>query len=579
VVDIITAEIVRNYLETVCKEMSSTVENTAMSPIFTLNHDYSCGVFYLGQTGVELVARDAAVPVHIFAALDSAKMVFEYFGEDIHPGDVFLVTDPYMGGTHCPDWTVIKPMFFGDGVSFLPCVRGHVNDVGGPVPGNYNVDARDVWQEGFRITPIRLIDQGEPNVELWELLMANTRLPDDVRGDLWAMVGACIIAERRIEELSTRYGEPALRSSVDYVLNHSETQFRSVIESWPDGVYTATEYVDHDYAGSHDIPVNVAVTVEGSSLTVDFTGTSPQAPGFINSPRGNTMSQIFTALEAMVPDIPVNSGQFKPVTAILPQDSLVNPSSPAPVGHCTLMPGTTLIDAVMRCMEQIAPTLVGTAVCDWNSARSFGVRDGSGKYWIHSDPFGTPMSAGGAHGVDGWGAWSATFAALRLPPLEETEMQYPYLYELAEYATDTAAPGQWRGAPAFHYRRVNTEGMRTTIYNGSYRNRVAGYVGGHRAAGNYFVLNEQTADETKVTDQCFAVPLAAGSRLFAQSSAGGGWGSPLDRDPQAVLDDCLDELVSVGAAANLYGVVIDPGSWTVDVERTDELRRQLRTST
>lgn len=151
--DIFTAEIIRNSLETVCQELSATVENTALSPIFTLNHDYSCGVFCAIDGEVTLLARDLAVPVHIFASLDSVQTMFKVFGDDVHPEDVFLVTDPYMGGTHCPDWTVIKPVFLDEQTVFLPCVRGHINEVGGPLPGNYNVNAREVWQEGFRIPP------------------------------------------------------------------------------------------------------------------------------------------------------------------------------------------------------------------------------------------------------------------------------------------------------------------------------------------------------------------------------------------------------------------------------------------
>jgi N-methylhydantoinase B len=178
------------------------------------------------------------------------------------------------------------------------------------------------------------------------------------------------------------------------------------------------------------------------------------------------------------------------------------------------------------------------------------------------------MSAGAAFGTDGWGAWAATFCALRLPPLEIFEMSYPYRYELNEYATDTAAPGRWRGAPAIHYRRENTDDMRCTIYNAGYTHALAGYAGGHRGAGNFWVIREGTPDEQTVTESCFAEPLPAGSRLFAQSGAGGGWGDPLERDPQSVLDDWLDDLVSLEAARRDYGVVIEPATAAIDVEAT-----------
>ncbi|MBI4277673.1 MAG: hydantoinase B/oxoprolinase family protein [Armatimonadetes bacterium] len=640
-VDPITAEICRNYLETVSQEMSATVENTAMSPIFTLNHDYSCGVFYttprnppglrptpenpqdfpgaagldsgaprdagwtaapdLAKAGpdrdgaalasdmpdVQLLARDLAVPVHIFASLESVRMVFRYFRDDIRPGDVFLVADPYMGGTHCPDWTIMKPIFIPtptdssgtpgpDRPAFFPCVRGHINDVGGPVPGGYNVNAREVWQEGFRISPVRIVDQGTPVRDLWEVILANTRVPHEVRGDLHAMVGACTVGHRRIEELIRKYGAEAVEASVEYILRYSEVQLRARIHQWPDGTYHHVEYVDHDYAGHRDVPIHVTVAIHGDSLTVDFTGSSGEVEGFINSPPGNSASQVFTAITAMCPDIPVNSGFFRPIRMVLPEASVVKPRPPAPVGHCTLVPGTTIIDAVMKAFEQVVPERVGTAACDLNNARCFGVDSRTGRYFISGDLNATPMSAGGAHGTDGWGAWAATFCALRLPPLEMYELQFPYFYYLAEYATDTAAPGRWRGAPALHFRRRQTDDMRVTIYNGSYRHSLAGYAGGKRGAGNYWLIREGAPDELKVTECCLAEPLPRGSLLFAQSGGGGGWGDPLARDPQEVLDDWLDEVVSLEVAARDYGVVIDPSTRTVDVEKTAALRAQAR---
>ncbi|MBS1878793.1 MAG: hydantoinase B/oxoprolinase family protein [Actinobacteria bacterium] len=570
--ELITAEIIRNSLETVCKELSATVENTALSPIFTLNHDYSCGVFYSGDGGqVQLLARDQAVPVHIFASLDSVQIMFETFPDDIREGDVFLVTDPYMGGTHCPDWTIIRPVTVAPGVTFLTCVRGHVNDVGGPVPGNYNVNARDVWQEGFRIPPVRIVSAGEHVGDIWETILANTRLPAEVRGDLMAMVGACQVGERRIRELARKYGVEMLRRSVDYIVDYSEKRLRATIAEWPDGSYEHTGYVDHDFAGNRDVPVRVKVTVSGEEVVVDFDGTSGEVPGFINSPTGNTISQVFTALTALCPDIPINSGFFRPVSVVLHPQTMVNPDPPAPVGNCTLTPGTTIIDTVMKAFEQIRPELVGTAAVDMNGARCFGVSAATGRYWVSSDLAATAMSAGGARGTDGWGGWAATFCALNLPPLEMFELQFPWEYVLDEYARDTAAPGRWRGAPAIHYRRRHTDQMRCTIYNGGARNTLVGYAGGGDGAGNYWVIREGEADEMTVTESCYAEPLSVGSLLFAQSGGGGGWGDPFEREPAAVLDDWLDDIVSTDGARRDYGVVIDPARQEVDLEAT---RRQ-----
>ena len=574
----ITAEIIRNYLETVSREISATIENTAMSPIFTLTHDYSCGVCYNTGDEIQLVARDLAVPTHIFSTVESVRTILERYGSDVAAGDVFLVCDPYMGGTHIPDWTVIRPVFIGARPAFFTIVRGHINDAGGPMPGNYNAEARDMWQEGFRIPPLRIVRAEEPVADLWRVILANTRTPQEVTGDLKAMIGACGTGERRVMELMARYGAPTVEASVVDILRHSEVQVREQIARWPDGVYRHVEYVDHDYAGNRDLPIAVTVTIAGDSLTVDFTGSSGEAAGYVNSPPCNSMAQVFIALTAMCPEIPVNSGFFRPIRVVLPERSIVNPRPPAPVGHCTLVPATTITDAVMKALEQAAPELVGTASCDMAGNRCFGVDSRSGRYWISSDMAGSPMSAGGAFGTDGWGAWAATFSSLRIPPLEVFEMQFPWRYELAEYAIDTAAPGRWRGAPAHHYRRLNLDPMRANVYNSGYRNSLAGYAGGKRGAGNYWILREGAADEMRATECSFAELLPAGSRVFSQSGGGGGWGDPMERDPAAVLEDWLDELVSLEGARRDYGVVIDAPSCSVDLAATEALRRRLHSS-
>ncbi|MGH2874520.1 MAG: hydantoinase B/oxoprolinase family protein, partial [Solirubrobacteraceae bacterium] len=414
----ITAEIIRNSLEVVSGELSAVVENTAMSPIFTMNHDYSCGVFYSDGADVVLVARSMSIPVHIFAALESVRTVVNRFRDEICPGDVFLVADPYMGGSHCPDWTIIKPVFLRDRPALFPCVRGHINDVGGPVPGGYNVRARDVWQEGFRISPLRLVQRGQRVTDLWNTVLANTRTPSEVGGDLAAMVGACGVGELRLLELAQRYGEEMLERSIAYILDYSERQLRDLVDSWPDGRYEHTALLDHDFAGNRDLPIKVTIDVCGSDVIVDFAGTSPQAEGFVNSPVANSVSQVLTAMTVLAPDVPVNSGFFRSVEVRLPEGSLVNPRAPAPVGHCTLCPGTTVIDAVTKAFEQVAPRLVGSGTNDLNSARCFGVDPRGPRYFVGSDITASPMSAGGAYGTDGWGAWASPFCALRLPSME-----------------------------------------------------------------------------------------------------------------------------------------------------------------
>lgn len=569
---LITAEIVRNYLESVSEEMSKIVENTATSQIFSEAHDYSTGIFYYDASGVSLVARAQAVPVHIFAALTSVETVLSVFGEDVKDGDTFFVSDPYYGGSHIPDWTIVQPVLRKGRPLFFTSVRGHLNDVGGCTPGGYNTQAREIWHEGFRCPPVRLFENGEPVKDIFNLIVSNTRQREAISGDLQAMVGACIIGARRVDAMIEKYGIETVTGSVDYVLDYSEARLRAEIASWPDGTYRGQSILDHDFAGGPEVPVQAAITVKGDGLTIDLSGSHPQVPGFCNSVRANTISNVYSSLVAICPDIPVNSGYFRPVAVMLPAHSVVNADPPAPVGHATVCIGSDIMEAVMKAFEKVVPDRVGSANIDLCNFRVFGTNSKTSKFFLSGDLNTSPMSSGGAKGVDGWGGWAAPFCALKLPPLEMYEWEFPFQYIQMEYAIDTAAPGKYRGAPAVHYRRRVLDDVRGIGYIQGYKHPMQGYCGGHQGAGNYFIVNEGLDSELRVEQACYNVSMSAGSVLFAQSGGGGGWGDPLERDPQLVLDDVLNEIVSVAGAKRDYGVIIDEATMTIERERTDALR-------
>jgi N-methylhydantoinase B len=373
-------------------------------------------------------------------------------------------------------------------------------------------------------------------------------------------------------EIVSKYGAAAVIRSVDYILDYSENRLRAAIETWPDGVYHGRSILDHDYAGGGDVPVEATVTVNGSGLKIDLTGSHPQVRGFVNSVATNTISNIYSALVALCPDIPVNSGYFRPVEIVLPPHSVVNCDAPAPVGNSTVCIGSDIMEAVMKAFEGVVPDLVGSANIDLVNVRVYGTNSRSGRFFVASDITATAMSAGGAKGTDGWGGYAAPFCALKLPSLEMYEQQYPWQYLEVEYAIDTAAPGEFRGAPALHYRRRMLDPVKAIVYGQGWRHPMQGYLGGGSGAGNFFVLNQGAADELTVTDYCYDVPVGAGNIIFAQSGAGGGWGDPLQRAPERVLDDVRDGYVSINGAKQNYGVVIDAATMTIDAAATASLR-------
>jgi N-methylhydantoinase B len=578
-VDIVTAEIVRNYMESTAAEIVQSLVRSSVSPLFNEAHDCSAGVFYFSGDRAEIISRADATPVHIYGALSSVQACLDFFQGDLNPGDVIIVSDPYFGGTHIGDFTVVKPVFYDGQPMFFPSVRGHMLDCGGPTPSGFSMYSREIWHEGLRFSPMKLFEKGELRQEVWTLLMKNTRLPYTATGDLRAMVGACKIGEDRIRTLCDRYGLETVLECVHWLFDYSEKRFRERIRQWPNGRYEGESLLDTDYTGRFDLKIKAAITVEDDSIHVDFTGTEPQSEGIINSVPGNTLSYVYLVFASLCRDIPINSGFFRPIATTLPQGSLVNPDPPACAAYATICIGCDIGDAVMKACEGFAPELVGTATIDLSLCWSYGVDERNGQYFIHYDYNASPVSAGATKGLDGWGAWAIPFCALTLPSIEMTEIQYPCLYRQFEMTSDSAAPGEWRGAPGVACVREvrHAQGpVLNQIWIQGLRHSLLGYQGGRPGAGNYAVMLPGTEQETLVTEISFEnPPLINGQSFLIESNGGGGWGDPLARDVSAVLNDVIDQYITAEGAAHDYGVVIDPQTMVVDADKTEKARWSL----
>lgn len=575
--DQITAQVVREYLESVSTEMSRIMERTAVHPLFSECHDYSTGVFYYGSGEVTLMARATAIPVHIFASVLSVEALLAFFRDDLHEGDVVILNDPYFGGTHSADWTVMKPIFLSTGGMLFPSVRAHMADSGGPLPANYNPLARDVWQEAFRISPIKIVERGRIREDVRELLLANTRIPEVLEGDLRAMIAACDVAEERIKQLLRKYGEAVVESSVAIALDYAERRFRAEIASWPDGEYVGVAHLDHDSAGNHDIEVRTTLVVDGSSLHFDFSGSSPQSPGFINSPFGNTASWAYTALCAVISeDIPINSGIFRAVTMYAPEGTIVNPLPPSPVMATTGRIGSEIGVSVMKALEQIVPEAAGNVGFGGTLCTTYGWDDRYEEFFVTIEYGSNLTSASAAKGTDGWGGWPAPFSTLVFNNIEMLEIQFPFLYHQYEYTTDTAAPGEWRGVPAFAMKREARSEQYVNSLVVGVRHRTPGWVGGAEGIPNRIVLDYGGPEERPVEEAVTRVRIPPGHFIASLKSGGGGWGDPFARDPARVRDDVLDEIYTVGFVEREFGVVIDPATMEVDAAATAERRARAR---
>lgn len=327
----ILSQVVGGSLDAIAREMSATVTRTARSPpLFNEAHDFTTGIFDLSGRKSRLVAQAPGCTLHLYAVVGAVDHLIETFRYDLHPGDILLVNDPYHGGSHSLDWTMVMPVFYNRKPILLPAVRSHMGgDNGGPVAGGYNPKSKDIWHDGLRIPPLKIYEKGEKRQDVFDMIVANNRLSHWLEGDLDAMIGgACKLASRRIQQMLDQYGSEPMIGAIDERIQYTERRVRDEIASWPDGTYSAETYADHDFQGNRDIKIKATVTVAGSDLKIDFTGSSPQVDGFINSPLSNTTSFAFVGISTCCDeDIPINEGYMNPVTVTAPSGTVVNPDS------------------------------------------------------------------------------------------------------------------------------------------------------------------------------------------------------------------------------------------------------------
>lgn len=579
VIDPVTAEVIRGFMETVCYEMATHVSLTATTPILNQSNERNATI--MDGEG-RLAALSVGVPQFMLSSTLPVRFALEFFGkENMHAGDVYVANDPYHGGGHLPDYNIFAPVVIDSEVVLIPSIQCHHADTGGMTPGGYPVDALDIWAEGFRIPCIKLYDRGEERHDLTYLLKTNCRTPTFL-GDLRAQVGAAQLGARRLTELCERYGVAAVKAAVQHCIDVAAKRFREEVASWPDGEYEADAYVDHDPKGNTDIRVHVKLTVRGDQLTVDFTGSDTRQNLSAYSTFGNTRGYVVAQLaSAMDPAIPKNEGFFASIDLRVPEGTCVNPAVGRPVAAGTHHPGSEIGEAIALALAQAIPEKVTPQVYKLASPIvAYGIHPEEGRMFIDAGTDTYAGWCGAAYGTDGWGARNANSGNLIRSMAEINETLLPQRRLCTDLVTDTGGPGRWRGHCGSRYVKQFTAPVTVNTWIVGVKYPVPGIAGGKPGAPNRLIVRAGGPHEREVTHTAFNEPHEAGEALILICGGGGGWGDPLDRDPQAVCEDVLDEYVSRESAERDYGVVlvgdIEDLSLRVDVEATEALRRRLR---
>ncbi len=567
--DPIQLALVQNRLDHISQQMGWVMIRTARSPIFQ-SHDFSC--FITGPTGM-LVSQADGCPVHTGSGGFAVRGLLKAFGDDIREDDAFLLNDPYLaGGNHLPDWVIARPVFAQGRLVAFTCNRAHQSDIGGGAAGTYNPLATEIFHEGIRLPPIRVVEKGRIREDVWNLLLANTRTPDLLDGDLRAMLGSTQIGGERVAQLVEEIGLDEAERYIEGVLDHADRRFRAEIAALPDGVYVGEETSNSDCFERKTILYRVTITIKGDSVTVDFTGTSPQMRGFKNSSLANTHSAVYVGLSSFFdPDLPRNEGTFRGVTIIAPYGCTVNPKPPAATTFATAFPAH---DIVQACWKALAQAMPAKAVAGWGKAiipLSAGVdASGATSYVLYHW---NGLSGGGAvRGRDGLNqiAHLSTLGGLTLPNVESWEQLYPVLIRRHEFRTDGGGAGEWRGGTGVVYEAdVLTAADYSFRGEGLYDPSGFGHDGGAPGApGVLTVFDNDAASEPPQYSLLRLPPV----RVSMASPGGGGLGDPRRRDPTLVLRDFRDGVISASAARDLYGVAFAADGRSVDQAATARLR-------
>ena len=573
-IDPVTAGVVRSGMETVCFEMATYVSRTATTPILNQSNERNATI--LDARG-RLAALSVGIPQFMLTSTLPVRFALEFFGDDIHEGDVFVANDPYHGGGHLPDYNVFAPCFAEGRLVCIASIQCHHGDTGGSVPGGYNVTAADIWGEGVRWPAIRVVDRGVERRDVLYALQANNRVPG-FEGDIRAQVGAAQLGAKRLGDIIGRYGAQTAEQAMDFSIDYAAERFRQEVSAWPDGVYEADSYVDHDPLGNPDIHIHVKVTVDGDRLTLDFTGSDSRPEIQAWSTFGNTRGYAIAQIAALMdPAIPKNEGFFDNITLVVPPGCVLNPAAGKPVSAGTHHPGVEVGEAIAlalsqaipdRCAPQIYKTGIPTMLVGQHPRTGATFTDHSAEVYAGW--------CSAVRGMDGWGSFNASFGNLWKATAEINESLFPHLQWARDYRTDSGGPGQWRGGCGSHYEKETRVPAKVYTYVVGMKYPMPGIAGGAPGSPNRLTLRVGSDSPVVVEHTADWVPHEVGERIVYDYGGGGGWGSPFARDPQAVLDDVLDEYVSVEGAQRDYGVVLTGSLEDLTLAIDEEATRQLR---
>ena len=576
-VDPITFAVVRNALLSAAREIYWVFKRTTMLPILYEYNDFGMSLY---DDRLNLIAEAPGLPIFV-GALDECieRTIAEIGGRDnLQPGDLLLNNHPYLTAGQPADAALMEPIFHGKQLIGFGALRAHMGDLG--AMGPYPTNATEVYQEGMLIPGVKLYEAGQLNDVVMRIVRANSRIPAETAGNILAGAGALRAGSRALRAVVEKYGLETYYATVDELLDHGERIARDGIQRIPDGTYAFEDALDDDgIALGVPVPLKVTVTIDGSQMTVDTTGSAPQQWGPVNCPWGYTLTTARFSLKRLVTsEIPANSGEHRPLTVIAPEGSIFNPVSPG-ASFVSWVTSLHLADMIIAALAPALPDQIPAM----NGGDLAGVlayirQPESGRWAFFWDEAG--IGHGAKRGKDGMnGLIHPISAGIEALPAELMETRMPILKRRFELDNDSGGPGEWRGGlgTIAEYEFLS-DGIAVTIVDKTSASQVQGLEGGLAPPRLNSVTMYAGTENELILGKRSDLAVKPGDVFINRPAGGGGFGNPLDRDPESVLADVINDYVSIASAREHYSVVIDPATLTVDHAATDELRNTMRSA-
>ena len=537
-VDVITREVIRGGLEFIAEEMGIILRNAAYSTNIKERMDHSCSLFdHQGR----MIAQAEHIPVHLGAMPLTVKSIIQTFEGKIYPGDSFILNDPYLGGTHLPDITIVTPIFYGEELVGYSVSRAHHNDIGGMAPGSMPGNATEIFQEGLRIPPVKIVRKGVVNNDILNIIMLNSRTPKIRKGDLMAQLSANWIGEKRLIELIERKGLEIFKLAVDDVLNYSEKRFLTIIEKFPDMEAEGIDYMDGDGISDERIKLAVKVSKVKDHLTFDFTGTSKQVQGAVNCPFAVTLSGAYFVLRSITdPTIPANEGLYRHLTVIVPEGTVLNAQPPAAVVGGNVETSQRVVDTLLKAFSSIIPEKIPAASQGtMNNIIIGGMKENNQQFTFYETIGG---GTGGTPSKDGVDGIHSNMTNTMNTPIEEIEARYPL--KVLEYSLRNNSSGAGKHRGGIGIVRVFKTEVPVVVSLLGERQKTApwGLLGGKAGKqGEYYKI---TQDDKRITlAGKSTTTLAEGEIIVIETPGGGGWGKSIERAKNLIEEDSIDDKV------------------------------------